>query len=188
MRTRAALAAVALLAGASLAIAQEPLKIFGLTIPERVDGLPRGPLYNYEKTNPGLGYSVRFKKTGWLIDVYLYDLRLTQISDDPNSEIVRRQLGQATGDIRELERRGNYANVRELGSYAIKDRDGRTRFICSAFTYLHKQIGAVVDSYLCLTSWNNKFFKIRMTAQQSESSRQDAVSFVEAWIGVLWPS
>src|SRR5262245_57083011 len=77
---------------ASVAAAQEPLKIFGLTIPDRVAGLPHGKMHDFEKTNPGLGYSIPFQRSGWLIDVYLYDLRLTAISEDPGSTIVTREL------------------------------------------------------------------------------------------------
>jgi hypothetical protein len=61
------------------------------------------------------------------------------------------------------------------------------RFFCSAFSYLQKGIAATVDSYLCLTAWKNKFFKIRMTRPQHATSGADAEQFVKGWISVLWP-
>jgi len=169
-------------------VAQEPLKMFDLTIPYLVGGLPHGQLRDHEKTSPGLGYSVPFQRQGWLIDVYLYDLGMSSIPDNPNSDVMKRQLEQAKDDVFEFERRGYYTNVVVKSDYTVNDGTGRTRFVCSAFTYVHKQIGGIVDSYLCVTGWKNKFFKIRATVRQNDKSHADATQFVDAWIGLLWPS
>jgi len=184
----AAIAAALLFAvWANAASAQKPLIILGLKIPDRVGGLPHGKVHDYESTNKGLGYSIPFESRGWSIDVYLYDFGLRSIPDDPQAEAVTKHLKQAKGDVFELERRGYYAEVVDKGDYNI-GRKGRTRFVCSMFGYIHKQMNAKVDSYLCLTSWHNKFFKIRMTTPQSDTSNAEATKFVESWIDLLWPS
>ena len=185
----AAIAAIVLLITslAGVAVAQE-LKIFDLTVPARIAGVARGQVADYEKTNPGAGYGVPFLREGWRINIFLYDLRMSSIPDDPNSEVVKSHLAQTRDEVFALERQGYYANVVVRGDYVVKDRGGRTKFVCLTFTYIHKELGGMVDSYLCLTSWNNKFFKLRVTGLQGTKTRADAERFVRSWIGVLWPS
>lgn len=183
----AALVALLTAAAGAATAAPERVRFFELTFPDEVAGARRGSTFDYEKTTRGLGYSVRYVKPGWLIDVYIYDMRLTSIPDDPASQLIRTQLEQAKADIFELERRGNYANVAVKNDYSVGDPSGQVRFLCSAFSYLHKGIAATVDSYLCLTAWKNKFFKIRMTRPQHATSGADAEQFVKGWISVLWP-
>jgi hypothetical protein len=94
------LAAAALLLSAATAPAQEPTRIYGLTIPERVGGLVHGQPVDYETKSPGLGYSMRFSgPPGWVVDVYIYDLGLKTIPDDIGSGIVKGQLADVKGDI-----------------------------------------------------------------------------------------
>src|ERR1017187_5080616 len=168
-------------------VAQPPLTIFDLAIPDQVAGLPHGQPHDYEKTNPGLGYSIKFMQPGWAIDVYIYTLNLKSISDDPMSEVVKQQLAQAKSDVLKMEKRGEYANVVVKDDYIVNDAVGRTRFVCSALTFdQKKQSGFSVDSYICLTSSKNKFFKIRMTTRQNAASSADVRRFVEGWTTVLW--
>ncbi len=182
----AALLVVALAIPASPSFAQSRT-LFGVAIPDRVAGLPHEPPHDYERDNPGLGYSVEFLRPDWRIDVYIYDLGMRDIPADPMSDVMERQLKQASGDIYELERRGNYSNVTASGNFAVDDSAGRTRFVCSTFRYRHNGWKSDVDSYLCLTSVKAKFFKVRMTTKRDPDSAAESRRFVQAWIGVLWP-
>jgi hypothetical protein len=44
-----------------------------------------------------------------------------------------------------------------------------------------------VDSFLCLTSWNAKFLKFRLTTAHASGTASDARRFMKAWLPVLWP-
>jgi hypothetical protein len=180
------LAAAALVLTAAVAPAQEPAKIYGLTIPERVGGLGHGETMDYESKSPGLGYALRFSgHPGWVVDVYFYDAGLKAIPSDVESDLMRKQLAQARGDVFELGRRGLYADVADQGDFTITEA-GTTRFICSTFSYLRgERKEQNVDSYLCLTSWNNKFFKIRMTAAKGAMARGDVADFAKDWLPIL---
>jgi hypothetical protein len=167
--------------------AQEPLKLYGLTIPDRVAGLPHEAPVDYEKTYPGLGSSVQFILPGWSINVYIYDARQTSIPDDPQSAPVKGQLNATRLEIFEMQQLGIYSNVEVKSDYAI-ERHGTTRFVCSALTFHHNRTNVDVDSYACVCAWNNKFIKIRMTAERNAATVAQARSFVEAWIDLLWPS
>jgi hypothetical protein len=172
---------------AGIAAAEEPLKLHGLTIPDRVAGLPRQAPVDYETKNPGLGHSVQFVRPGWRIDVYIYDARQTAIPDDPRSEAVKGQLEEARRNIFQMQQRGDYSDVEVRSDYAI-ERNGMTRFICSALTYHHNRANDDVDSYACVSAWNNKFIKIRMTTSRRAATAAESRKFVEAWADLLWPS
>ncbi len=176
------LAVLALTFGAAAAAAS----FYGLTFPDRIGDAQLGETHDFEATNPGLGYGVRYQKPGWAIDIYMYDLGRSSIPDDVSSDVIKAQLAQAKGDIFELEKRGTYRQVKLRGSYVIKDARGGARFACEDFTYVHETMGNV-DSFLCLTGWNNKFIKYRLTTAHRTSSAAEAKRFMEAWVEILWP-
>ncbi len=158
----------------------------GLTFPDQVGGAQLGQTEDFESRRAGLGYGVSYQKPGWAIDIYIYDLGLSSIPDDATSEVVKAQLKKASGDILALEKRGAYADVRHTGSFVIKGSDGRARFGCEDFTYLRQDMGKV-DSYLCVTGWQNKFIKFRLTTAHDAGSAAAARRFMQAWLPVLWP-
>jgi hypothetical protein len=120
-----------------------------------------------------------------MADVYLYDLGLKTIPAGPESDVIRKQLSQAKGDVFALGQWGTYANVSEKGDFAIPET-GKAGFICTSFSYLRGDREDIeVDSFLCLTSWNNKFVKIRMTGPNGSISQSDASDFAKAWIALL---
>ena len=185
------LAVVAVLTSAAAALAQEQAQeklkiVYGLSIPDRVGSLVYGRSIDFESKRPGLGYALRFGgQPGWMVDVYLYDLGLKTIPADADSEVLRSQLAQARGDVFELGKRGTYANVTDKGDFKVPET-GRPRFICSSFGYLRgERVDIDVESYLCLSSWNDKFVKVRMTAPKGTMTRPDAIGFVQAWIDLL---
>ena len=99
--------------------------------------------------------------------------------------MIKTQLAQARGDIFELGKRGTYANVTDKGDFKVPE-SGEPRFICSSFGYLRgERVDIDVESYLCLSSWKDKFVKIRMTAPKGALAKSDVTSFVQAWIELL---
>jgi hypothetical protein len=42
------------------------------------------------------------------------------------------------------------------------------------------------DGYLCVTSWNNKFVKFRLSTLSGNGTEGQARKYVLAWIPVLW--
>ena len=65
---------------------------------------------------------------------------------------------------------------------------GRPIFHCASFNYLRGDNRDIdVDSFLCLTSWSDKFVKFRMTGVKGSISRTNTFSFLAAWMPLLWP-
>lgn len=181
------LAVVAVLVSDAAAFAQEKLKVvYGLSIPDRVGSLVYERTVDFESKSPGLGYALRFAgRPSWMVDVYLYDLGLKTIPTDVESRVIKDQLAQARGDVFELGKRGTYGNVTDKGDFTVP-ASGKPRFICSSFGYLRgERIDIEAESYLCLSSWKNKFIKVRMTGPKGTLSRSDATDFVQAWIELL---
>lgn len=193
-RGRAALlalaVAVALAAGG--AAAQTPTTLLGISIPDRVAGLSHLAPTDFEKDSPGMGYGIRFPSSDWTIDVYIYDLRMKSIPDDPNSAAVQSALSEAKDEIAEIAKRGDYQNVGLKDTLNIADAAGHARFVCAEYNYFHKRRGVDLDSYLCLAGVRGEFFQIRMDTAKNTAAANDARGFVKAWIGawmpVLWPS
>jgi hypothetical protein len=171
------------------AVAQERSKtVFGLSIPERVGSLTYRQSVDFESKTPGLGYALRFSgPSGWLVDVYLYDLGLKTIPADVDSGVVRDQLRQARGDVYELGKRGTYANLADTGDFKIPE-SGTPRFNCLSFSYQRgDRVDVAADSFLCLTSWRDKFVKLRMTGPKGTIARSDVTAFATAWMELLRP-
>lgn len=170
----------------TIGVTHAAVSYLGLTFPDTVGGARIGPVTDFEKTNPGLGYGVRYEKPGWVIDVYVYDDGIRPIPADLDSSVVQSQLKQAQGDIFELQKRGSYAHVALKRSYVLRDRSGRPRFLCADFTFVRQGMGNV-DSFLCLTGWEGRFVKFRLTTGERAELAREAAAFVNAWSGVLWP-
>jgi hypothetical protein len=170
----------------AIATAHAAVTYFGLTFPDRVGDAKIGPTRDFETTNPGLGYGVKYEKPGWAIDVFIYDLGRASIPDDPGSDVLKAQVDQAQGDVFEQQTRGAYADVKVTSSYLIKDARGQPRFLCEDFSYVRQNVGNV-DSFLCLTGWHDKFVKFRLTTLHGSRSPAEARRFMEGWFKVLWP-
>jgi len=181
----AAMMAVLLVVGA-FARVQAAETYFGLTFPDRVGDAKFASTRDFETTDPGLGYGVKYEKPGWAVDVFIYDLGRASIPDDLGSDVLKAQVKQAQGDVFEQQKKGAYANVKVTASYVIRDARRRDRFLCEDFNYVRQNVGNV-DSFLCLTGWHNKFVKFRLTTLHGSRSPAEARRFMEAWFKVLWP-
>jgi hypothetical protein len=85
--------------------------VYGLRLPAQIGGAERGSVKDYETARPGLGYGVTYRLLGWTTDLYIYDLKLSSIPDDPTSTVVMEALAQAKNEVLGLGQRGDYKNV-----------------------------------------------------------------------------
>lgn len=176
----AALALVALTAVASA----EPVTVAGIVFPDRVGEFTRGSGRDYEKTNPGLGYSFAYRQEPWAATVYVYDQRRAAIPDDLASDVVKAEFANAKGDILGGMRAGIWRKVELVREFTLPER-GKPRFTCASFA-LVDTLDVERDSVLCVTSSKGKFVKFRLTGSR-DGSPSAALKFVEAWSRVLWP-
>jgi hypothetical protein len=161
------------------------VSVFGLKAPEEIEGFTLNDSTNFEKIKPGDGYGLDYSQSGWKLDVFIYDLKRAAIPDDAKSAIVRAEFERARTDAFLAQPRGIYAQVYLRRNFTIDDGAKRTRFQCAAF-HLTRDGAKPQDGYLCVTSWNNKFVKLRLTTLADNNTEAAARKFVNAWIPVLW--
>jgi hypothetical protein len=185
---RMLLSALVLAALQCAAVAQVPatqtVTLYGLTFPPAVADAERFSVREYEKENPGLGYSVGYRLSDAVATVYIYDLKQRDIPDDPSAPAIQAQFAAASADVLRTQQQGVYLQVEPRGEFSMTDAPGRTRLLCAAFQ-LTRTVGELA-SYLCVGGWNNRFVKFRITGQQQ--SQPEAQRFLQAWVDLLWPA
>ena len=185
---RMLLSALVLAALQSAALAQVPptqtVTLYGLTFPPAVADAERFSVREYEKDNPGLGYSVGYRWPDAVATVYVYDLKQSDIPDDPSTPTIKAQFAAASADICRTQQQGVYLKVESRGEFSMADGRARTHLLCAAFWLT--RAGGEFASYLCVGGWNNKFVKFRITREQQ--SQPEAQRFLQAWVDLLWPN
>jgi hypothetical protein len=136
--------------------------VAGIPIPDQVGGISHQPPLDFESRSPGYGYGLRFPSSGWTIDVYIYDLKVKSIPDDPTSAAVQGALQEAQGEIAAIAKRDDYTGVTLKDTFTIRDAAGRGRFVCAEYNYFSNRQKADLDSYLCLAGARGQFVKLRM--------------------------
>jgi hypothetical protein len=179
------LGAAATAAVPRLAHAIASVTVFGLKAPEEVGGFTLNDSVNFERSKPGDGYSLDYSQPGWKLDVFIYDLKRSAIPEDAKSAIVRAEFERSREDAFLAQPRGLYAQVYLRRNFTIEDSAKRTRFQCAAF-HLTRDGAKPQDGFLCVTSWNNKFVKFRMTTLSDRDSEHNARKHMASWMPVLW--
>ena len=128
---------------------------------------------NFERSKPGEGYSLDYSQPGWKLDVFIYDLKRGAIPEDAKSAIVRAEFERSREDVFLAQPRGLYAQVYLRRNFTIEDSAKRTRFQCAAF-HMTRDGAKPQDGFLCVTSWNNKFIKFRMTTLSDRDTEATA--------------
>jgi hypothetical protein len=162
---------------------------YGLTFPLEIGSGRRISFRDYEKTSPGLGYSVGYQhQSGATSTVYIYDGGLRQIPDDVQARVVTQQLEQAQSDIRSTRPAGT---VEDKARFAIVDSGRRPRLLCESVVIRNGILGdnpgaSPIDSVVCVGVVNGKFFKVRTSMAQRPDSDAEVRSFAQAWAEHLW--
>ena len=100
---------------------------------------------------------------------------------------VKDELTEARDEVSELAKRGTYTNLTDTGDFKVPN-SGKPRFVCLSFSYQRgDRVDVAADSFLCLTSWHDKFVKLRMTGAKGTIARSDVTAFATAWIDLLQP-
>jgi hypothetical protein len=195
MKNRIALAGTllttALLAAGGAAGQTSPddrVSLHGLSFPAEVGGAQRISVRDYEKTHPGLGYSVGYRLGTMVGTVYVYDLGQTAIPESPRAPMIAAQLREAVEDINEVQRRGGYTKVLPIEEFAVEDGRQRPRLVCESFVVTRADQAEDRDTFVCLGGANNKFVKFRITRPREPGSKLEARKFLNAWIALLWPA
>ncbi len=132
---------------------------------------------DYEKTNPGLGYSVRYADYITKLDIYVYDLQINPIPNDVNSKVVVSAFQAAANDIFAVAKRGDYSDLKYPPSRKM-NLLGKDMLI-GTFEYMQDETARY--SILMFTVHKGKFFKVRLAInkEKDESYEADTLKILE---------
>ena len=153
----------------------------------------RGEIKDFEATNPGLGQAVQYALPGWRNTLFVYDLKRTDIPEAADAAVIAPQLAQAAADILTLKQRGDYADVEEGLAFTVPS-GANARFHCKSYVLKSptplggvKSATSEFDSYLCVTTWRQKFVKARLTTARRPAAAREAAAFIAALDQALKP-
>lgn len=161
-----------------------PVTVHGLRAPPEIAGFTLNDSTDYEKIKPGDGYGLDYSQSGWKLDVFVYDLKRAAIPADVTTAIVRAEFERSRAEAFLAHPRGLYTQVFLRRNFTINEPAKIPRFQCAAF-HLLREGAKPQDGFLCLTSWNNKFVKLRLTTLAGSDTESQARKYVSAWLPAL---
>jgi len=148
--------------------------IRGFRFPEKVAGQRVGAKRDYEKDNPGYGWSIEYLGK-FAANVYVYDLKKRSLPDGIKSKPAQDHFAETCKEVFLLK---DNVNVKVLISSETLDLGGLS-WLHASFSYT--LYGDKVISRLFLTVHKGHFLKVRVTRRASAEPDQDKLvqSFVE---------
>jgi hypothetical protein len=146
-----------------------PLKEVGLNLPRTLSGLAYKGRRDYEPKN--LGYSVAYANRMCLVTVYVYDRGKAKIPDGKANPLVEGELKAALDEVREVERRGLFKNVRPAEGELGFPEAVRSKWAAAGFTF--DVDGGLCKGSVLVAGRRNHFLKIRVTQYVVEGKAND---------------
>jgi hypothetical protein len=134
------------------------------SLPTSIEGFSRGETTNFEAKSKGLGVGAAYSVPGAQATVYVYNLNIAQLSQDPRSPEVAAQAKQAAQDIR-----ASWHSVEVLEDLALGS-DACSSFWRMALKLRDPRSEQPAISYLYVGSKRGSFVKIRVTYPASHDS------------------
>src|SRR5260221_8860269 len=112
----------------------EDIIVGGVKLARQCAVFVRGAVTNNERENPGLGFTVAYNgdDTGEST-VYIYNKWLSEISDGPESGLVRQEFDQATRDVLALSGQIPGRKVELIDRYGTGSPERGLQFLCAEF-------------------------------------------------------
>lgn len=159
-------------------------EVAGYKVPDNLATMEYVSSHDYEKTEPGLGQSLRYEsESGMWANVYFYDLSQPSIPDGITSKITKAQFQQAIGDVKQ---HSEYRNVKVEKAEETIEAQG-IAWLWAGFTYDNDKAKQKLASYLFVTAKDGQFIKVRFNGpiEKTTQTRQTARTFVSQLSRVL---
>ncbi len=141
-----------------------------IKFPKKLGGLDYIGMQKYP--HPALGVSLRYSDNRTIkADIYIYNMGVSNIGHNTINSKLTRELANAFKQIKAMEQRGHYQNVRIASKNGklkiLKSKIRNTNFISLPvkFTQVDRNSSrpAPRESYIYITSRKNQFVKVRFT-------------------------
>jgi len=132
-----------------------------LDFPEALGFLPRGEKTVYDQKE--LGYSIRFEREAFKMQVYVYGPEGMEIPDGAESPEVKAEMESAEQQIQMMVERGLYKSAEFLRRDTITLRCLSDKTLTLLYTSgkIENAEGQTLLISILVTGYNNQFFKIR---------------------------
>lgn len=155
----------------------------GVTFPAKLAGMSLVKVTNYEEDSPGLGVGLSYRAEKEKADIYIYNNRLTRISDGITSPEIQQHFKDVAVEILEMEKRGQYQNVKIVVPLE-KIEVGTQPFLHAEVQFESQDVPRI--SHIYLSALNDNYFKIRYTYVASEAEEGKRV--LESLLKALGPA
>ena len=133
------------------------MKYNHIELPNNIAGFECIEVYDYEKTNAGLGFGLEYDIAGCKATVYIYDQQ-NIVPNNLDDELVVKEFNQALSDIFSFNEKVELETVIEPQKL---DTQG-IGFLFAGYRYVDMD-GEIVNSLLFLTALLGSFVKVRLT-------------------------
>lgn len=136
-----------------------------LAFPDRLAGMEKTTVSDYEKKWPGFGVGVDYNAPSITLSIYIYTMGLKNIPSDFSSPVLRKELSKAIEEVRKP-----YDDVRitSRGEVILGTSVASPKALAASFDYT--QDGTRRQSELYLLAYHDHFFKVRFTYDKSSQA------------------
>ncbi len=162
----------------------DSILVAGIAMETAYAGFTRGKLTDNELENPGLGYTIAYHGGDQgEATVFVYSLGQHDIPNGPMSEVIVRQLNQATREL--IWHSQTVGRTAELVSrYGTRSPDRGAEFLCAEF--ILTDASGARRTFIYVTGCAKNFVKIRVTLRTNDETDSTARNFADAVAHRLW--
>lgn len=145
----------------------------GLVFPERLAGMDRGKVTDFETEQPGLGVSIGYNAPGITVTIYLYNMGMESVPDSLQSPVFRSHFKQVVDDVVQAGQLGYYGNLKKTSETAVSLSALQTgpNALCASFIYIQNDVERL--SKLYLLPFRKHFLKVRFTYDRNIQSKAE---------------
>jgi len=145
----------------------------GMVFPDRLAGMERGTVTDFEKEHPGYGVSIGYNAPGITVTIYVYNLGMESLSDSLESPELLEHFGQVVEDVMQAGRMGLYNSLQKTSESVVvfPPRQSGRGALCATFSCV--QQGVERNSNLYLLAFRNHFLKVRFTSDRSVQAQAE---------------
>ncbi len=150
----------------------------GIILPLEIEGLLLGEKHVYDE--PGLGESVPYNGDGIVVTLYIYNMDLDDLKDDPNHTRIKKELSNAIGDVKGAEELGVYARVKIPDAATLLESENNFSFLSIPISYDQVQNMRTREaieplsrsSLIGMGIYKNHFIKLRYSFEPGEDQAE----------------
>jgi hypothetical protein len=166
-------------------VEQEIESAYGIPLPKELAQASRTRVVHYEPEQPGLGISASYVTGYFQIALYVYDLNLKDIPEDPMSEVVVAHMQQSIGEaISVAQGRGEKLECR--AAYGVPYAGISVDYLVAALGRENEE--GRLSSLIFLTTKSGRFIKLRISFIEASFTAENlAKTIASSYFALLWP-